>query len=305
MAAKKNKHLFLYNLLVSEVSRLNKTLPANKRLSQSELYVFISDKIYGQFKGQNPNRLKGGKTGLRAFISKQLKKLSPKRYCDLLAINPADYIGIEYFAMNDFLFRVLPPCVYVKVLAGEFGETEIFNTGIKDYYTSGVADITNNINNAQRGGKLKSSLIPLYLGEIQLREGGVNNGEPGNYYLLMMLKGQGIRFDKPDPLKLPERKKTKKNEQRELATRKKIDENLKLLKSEKSVVKRAMQSVEKEIKIYKAVLKEKMIPKDVKIKLKNDKLKSELKRVQKLFDDGTISKRQLSDLQRRINQTYK
>ena len=318
MAARKRKTsgILLYNLLLKEVSAINRHLPEDRKLSLRDRYKLITEKLYPKYKGQSASKVR--KLQLRDLIYKTLKRLPKKAGCNVLAIPEEAYQEIPYYELDDFLSGsddpgsqsqgVLPKCVFVMINAGDqFGRTPIFNTRDYDYYHSGVDRITNNINNWVRnlpGGK-RNNLYPVYFGQIQVRPNKKNDADPESYYIEMILEIKGTPADEKESVKVPKRKKSKKELKSDQAIKKYVKQQMKNLKAEKSKVKAIKRSVYKNINDAKIVLKQKKIPAAVKVQFLKDQFKSEKQKLTKHFKQNILTKYQYEALIRQIKKGYK
>jgi len=306
MAGNRTKGIRIYNLLVKEVSAINRNLPVNRKLSRKELYSFVSKKIYPSYRGQSISRIR--LKPLRDFIFHKIQWVPRKKGCNVLAIDPGTYSDIEYFVVAEFIWRVLPPCIMIKVNADGFGETNIFNTADYNYYASGIAQITNNINQyLNRNPFQRTSPGFRYNGMVQVLPGKSNNGHPDNYYLEMVLEGptEVVVYEpekEPKVVKIPRRKKTKYQKKQAKDVKQYVMDRLKEMKQQRSRIKRIRQQIEKDIHKFKE--RSMFLTADQKKqKLKSIYLK-EKKRLTELFNDNVLSKKQYTSLSRRIKKGY-
>ncbi len=157
---KKNKALQLYGKLLHEASELNQQIPEHQRLTLPELRKLVSEKIYPVYKGKAISKIDKG--DVKKILGKELQALQ-RTVCDILAIQESSYANINYFDLDHMIDGVFPRCIYVEIIAGDFGRTDIFNTKGYDYYDSGLQKITNNINQSIRAGDLNggTSSVPV------------------------------------------------------------------------------------------------------------------------------------------------
>jgi hypothetical protein len=313
--SKKTSGIRMYNLLLKEVSAINRHLPQDRQLSLTERYQLISQKLYPKFKGQAVSRVRKG--DIREKVYKTLKKLPRRTGCNVLAIPQEAYQEIPYFEIDEFLagsqdegkeFKgVLPKCIYVKINAGEqFGKTAIFNTRDYEYNRSGVSEITNRINNWIRSlpERQRRGLYPMYNGVIQLRPSKKNDANPDNYYLEMILEIRGVSAEEKPQVEVPKKKKTKKQLKSEKSIKKYVEQQIRNLQQEKSKVKRFKQSVFQKINDAKIVLKQKRIPKQVKDKFLKDQYQSEKQRIKKYLRNNILNQNQYEALLKQIKKGY-
>ncbi len=296
------KGILVYNLLLKEISEINRHLPEDRKLSIKERRELVSKKIYPKYRGKAKSSIR--LTPLRDQLYRQIRKLPRKEGCDLLAIPPNVYQDIPYYEVESFIENILPNCIYIKVNAGEFGETSIFNTREFNYYTTGISDITNRINEYCRKHNIGTSRdVPVYNGYIMLRPGKKNDGIPDNYYLEMILQGVG-RKQKVEEVEVPLRQKTKRQTSKEANVKQYVLERLKNLKNEKSAFKRIKRSIYNEIKLVKELMKQKFISKNEKNKIKERSYKNQKARIEKYFRQEKISPAKYRTFIRDINKAY-
>ena len=144
----------------------------------------------------------------------------------------------------------MPDCVYVKVSAGSFGETKIFNTRDYEYNKNGVRDIVENI----RAEAENSSGVYIFSGTKKLRPRRRNDGTPENYFMDFVLIVNDIpqADDTSVDYKLPKGVETKKKKRK---IRQEIEQRVKKLKSKKDSRRRTKKIVEKKLKEVKASVK--------------------------------------------------
>jgi hypothetical protein len=316
--SKQTSGIRMYNLLMKEVSAINRVLPEDRRLSVQDRYKLISEKLYPKYKGQAVSKVR--KLELRDKVYKIVKRLPKRTGCNVLAIPEEAYQEIPYFEIDDFLsgsddpdqqFKgVLPKCVFVMINAGEqFGKTTIFNTRDYDYHRSGVNEITNNINNyvRQLPERQRRGLYPMYSGVIQVRPTKKNDGNSDSYYIEMILEIRGKSAEEKDHVKVPKTKKTKKQLKGEKSIRKYVEEQLRNLKQEKSKIKRLRKSVYTNMYKAEQFFKEskKFYGKEAANKYLKEKYKSETARITKHYNQNIISKHQYESLIKQIKKGYK
>jgi len=239
---KKNYGSIVYGKLLHQVTEFNKRIAEHQQLTIDERRKLVSNTLFPLYKNLRPAQLNWEEINKK--ITAEIRKLKLD-ICDVLAIPENLYQKINYFEIDDFIARILPPCVFVAVNAGGFGQTDIFNTKNYNYYDSGVKSITDKINRAiqTRQIPVETDKIPKYFGEIMLRPGKKNDGHPENYYLEMILVINDVAVEEPEPIKIPRHPKTTKAQKAQKQTRKYIDERLKKFKAEKSKVKPIRQRV--------------------------------------------------------------
>ncbi len=299
--------LGLYALLLHEVSEINRELPARRQLSLKERRDFISQKIYPIYKDKAGYKFRV--TEARESIRKKIKRLPKRDNEDPSLIPEEEYDSIDYYSIDFFLSELLKDwSINIKLVAGPFGETEIFNTRDYNYKASGVADITNEINEyvRKRPRRAQSGTI-FYTGQLQVMPGRKNDGRRDSYYLEMVLQQGSATAKKLQPIQLPQEKSSKKKKQRARKKKKAkevIQKRVKKIKFSKSKTKTIRQSILKLIDFYKNLLKNKYIaPKDkkqyAKVAYKNEKAK-----LDKYLKSGTITQGKYTELLNKIKKGY-
>ena len=182
-----NKGVSLYNKILKEFTEINNQLPIERRLSIEERRKYISERIYPQYKGTSPSRVSKGAINISVF--QVLDTLAPKEECNPNYVSPSVYDDVEWFGLDEFISEVLPKCINMKVSAGQFGETKIFNTINYNYNRSGVRSIIDGVRDFVENESGGAS----FSGVKKLRKGKTNDGTPENYYIDMVL----VLNDKP------------------------------------------------------------------------------------------------------------
>lgn len=306
MAVKKNiRTLKLYNLLLKEVSAINRQQPENKKLSLKEVRQYISAKLYPKYKEVPLKRIT--KTDLRKKISNKLRSVKKKVVCNVLNIDPESYTeGVQYFDIDSFL-QDLPKCIYVRVNAGsQFGKTQIFNTRDFNYHLTGLNEITNNINQwvrQQPTKKRNTDKVPMYVGEIQLRPHHTNDGNGDNYYLEMILLVNNVEAVQPQALKIPERKVSKKEAKKVLIV-KQSKKRASELEPEKSQMKILNKKIEKLIGSYEIQKKNTVLKKKTKAILAEQFYNDAKDTIDATLKKKKISQSQYERLLKRINDAF-
>lgn len=202
----KPKGITLYNKILKEFTKVNDKLPEDRKLSLSERRRYISERIYPQYKGTNVSRV--GIKAINVSIVQVLDTIVPKEGCDVNYISPSVYSNVNWFELDDFIKEVLPKCIFIRLDAGDYGSTKIFNTLNYNYTKNGVKNIVDNIREYVNGN---SGVDVSFTGEKKLRKGKTNDGTPENYYIdfLLVINSEPIREINPVIYNVPreERKK--------------------------------------------------------------------------------------------------
>jgi hypothetical protein len=138
---KKKTGMESYQFWVAELKKINAESPEKLQLSQQRRRKIISEQ-YSTIKGK---KSKIEKDKIRAKLRGIVRKL-PKQ---VIACNPntidAKYLSqIEFYELDNYI-RSLPDCLNVRVDAGIYGSTKIFNTRSYNYVRSGTQEIVEEI----------------------------------------------------------------------------------------------------------------------------------------------------------------
>jgi hypothetical protein len=282
-----NKGITLYNKILKEFTRVNSTLPEERKLSVSERRKYISEKIYPQYKGTSASRV--GIRAINVSIVQVLDTIVPKEGCDVNYISPAINSDVAWFDLDDHIRDVLPKCIYVRVDAGELGSTRIFNTLNYNYSRSGVQKICDAVRDA-----VQNSSDAYFTGINKLKKGKANDGTPENYYIdfILVVDSRPIKPLEPVAYSLPKGEKKKVTSVRNAILERVKDLNLKK-KRKKNARKTAINNI-KEIKKKNKRLEKAKSPK-FKQKLKYQRLKDYLKtkkQLQNAYNKGNLTKEQ-------------
>lgn len=297
----------LYARLLHEVSEINKGLPVHKQLSLQQRREFISQKIYPLYKDVPGYKFRI--TQVRETIGRKIKRVPKRDNIDVALVPENLYDEIDYFSLDGFLGHVLQDwSIHVKVVAGSFGETKIFNTKQYDYQTSGVADITNAINTFVRNRKRQGrSGEFFYTGFIQVMPGRKNDGDPESYYIELVLQQGSRSAKKIEPVQLPADKK-KDKKKRNLKKKKKAKEllqkRIKQIKFARSKVKRVRLNLLKELKDFKSLVKKKYISANEKKTYAKRAYNLEKAKLDKHLKSGTLNDRKYRELLAKIKKGY-
>lgn len=285
----------LYNRILREFTKLNNKLPEEKKLSINQRRSIIKEQLLPKYKKEkvSPSRIKV--KILRSRIAKAVNKIPAKEVCDLNYIDVSEYAFIEWFALDETISQIIPDCVYIKVSAGEYGETKIFNTRDYNYTRNGVKQIVENIrpDADNESGKF------IFSGYKKLRPKKRNDGTPENYYLDLILilidsggneeaKGEteSVKFELPKNRVVSNKKKRVRNI---------IEQRIKALKSKRESKKRAKitlnKNIEKLNKASKKIAKSKRPNKESQTALRKQFLAS-TRLLEKYYKEGKITKYQ-------------
>jgi hypothetical protein len=179
---KKLKGISLYNKISGEFTKINNTLPEELKLSLKDRRKFIKEKIYPLYKGSPASRVRI--SSIKKNIEQIIQTVVPKEGCDVNLISPA-ILDVSWMELDNFIKDVLPSCVFIKINAGVYGSTKMFNTRNYNYTKNNVKNIVDNIREAVDNN---SSIDMSFVGVKKLRNRKLlNDGTPENYYIDFIL----------------------------------------------------------------------------------------------------------------------
>jgi hypothetical protein len=305
-----SKKLTLYQKVSKKFTALNNKLPEEQKLSIQRRRQLIKQGILPALSTTPKSKIRLKQ--IDEIIKGQIA-LIPTRdpnLCNLNYISPSQYQEIEWFEIDEFLQRRLPDCIYVKVNAGSFGSTKIFNTRNYNYYFNGVQQITENI----RKEVDNASGSAFYSGRQMLRPKMKNDGKADSYYLDLVLYMQPKRGTAMPLSPLGKiTRYTGKNEQETKSIRKastkvnnKLDKLLGKLTKEKEAKGRAFRQIKKDDKKITKIVNKKVTPRN-EFKLIEDFAKS-YERAKKKLDNylakGLISKAKYDKAMESLKDNY-
>ena len=242
-----------YHRILKEFTKINNKLPEEKKLSIKDRRRIIREQIYPNYKGVPNSRIRI--RAIKAEINGIISSLPPKEICDLNYIDQSEYAYVEWYALDETISELVPDCIYVKVTAGDFGETRIINTRNYEYGRNGVRSIVERI----RLEANNSSGRYIFSGYQKLRPRKRNDGTPANYYLdfilfevdtrgnqLPMGDTESIRFELPKTREVKKKKTKIKNI---------IEKKIKSLKTKRDSRKRAKATLQKNIDKFSTTVK--------------------------------------------------
>jgi len=242
-----------YHRLLKEFTKLNNKLPEDKKLSLKERRKIIKEQLQSQFEDVPHYKLRV--KDIKAAIVREYDKIPPKELCDINYLDPSDFGFVEWFALDETIAELVPDCVFVKVSAGEYGETSIFNTRNYEYGRRGVREIVEAI----RPDALNVSGRFVFTGYKKLRPRKRNDGTPENYYLDFVLfsidaRGNEMAYGDTDAVEY-EVPKTRETRKKRTKVNQIIEKKIKQLKAKKDSRRRAKNTLEKNIKILQTASK--------------------------------------------------
>ena len=243
----KKKKISIYNRVLKEFTKINNKLPEDRKLSIKDRRRIIKEQILPNFTGVPNYRIKV--RDIKQNILVQYDRIPPKEICDLNYIDLSDFQYVEWHSLDETISELVPDCVYVKVSAGQYGSTRIFNTRNYEYGRAGVRTIVEEIRTD--ADRFPSGRF-IFTGVKKLRPRKRNDGSPENYYLdfvLFVVDRDGIEeaFGDAEPVEY-ELPKTREVRKTKTKVRKIIDNRIKALKSKKDSKRRAKKTIERNIK---------------------------------------------------------
>jgi hypothetical protein len=191
----KTKGATVYNKILKEFTKINNKLPLERKVSLADRRKYIKEKIYPQFKGMPVSRV--GVRAIRSNVEKVLDTIVPQEGCNINYISPSVTANTNWYDLDDFIRDVLPKCIFIRIDAGTYGQTKIFNTLNYDYTRTGVKAIVDNIREYVNN---QSSVDVSFTGIKKLRRGKTNDGTPENYYIDFVLVVNSVPIDSLTPI---------------------------------------------------------------------------------------------------------
>ena len=304
------RKLTLYQKVSKKFTALNNKLPEEQKLSIQRRRQLIKQSILPALSTTPKSKIKVKQ--IVEVINGQIASIPVRdpNLCNLNYISPSQYQEIEWFEIDEFLQRRLPDCIFVRVNAGRFGSTKIFNTRNYNYYFNGVQQITENV----RKEVDNESGSAFYSGRQMLRPKMKNDGKADSYYLDLILYiqpkrgvatplsplGKITRYTGQNNVETREIKKasTKVNNQ--------LDRVLGKLTKEKEAKGRAFRQIKKDDKKLNKIVGKKITPRN-ELKVIEDFAKTYERAKKKLdnyFAKGLISKAKYDKALANLKENY-
>jgi hypothetical protein len=293
-----------YHRILKEFTKINDKLPEERKLSIQERRRIIKEKILPRYKGKPKSKFKI--TKVKSVILREVGKVPPKEICNLNYLDLSTFAFVEWFALDETINQIVPDCVYIKVTAGDYGETGIFNTRNYQYGRNGVRRIIENI----RPDAENESGRFIFTGIKKLRPRKANNGDAENYYLdfvLNILDNRGnsdpqgdveeIEFVVPKSRKITRKRAKIKNV---------IEDRIKSLKKQRDKKRRAKKTLQKNVtKFVKSSQKVQKLKKKAPAAVTRDKqFRHTAKLLDKYLADGVITQYQYDKSLQRMLKEY-
>jgi hypothetical protein len=241
----KTRGVSLYNKLLKQFTVINNKLPEDRKVSLVDRRKYIKEKIYPQFKGDSAKRV--SKANINKSIEAVLNTIVPKEGCNVNYISPSITADVSWHELDDFIRDVLPSCIFIRIDAGTYGQTKIFNTLNYNYSKNGVKAIVDNIREFVNN---ESSVDVSFTGNKKLRKGKTNDGTPENYYIDFIIVVNSEPIDEVEPVVFNLPKEEKKNV---TSVKNAILARVKDLSNKKKRKKRARKTAVKNIQKIKSI----------------------------------------------------
>lgn len=205
-----------------------------KELSPKELTEYTR-KIYPIFKGEANYEIKVADVYEAIVIEETgLAIQEPQNFANPLLVDTSSISGVGWYDIDDTISVQLASQtggqnLRFEVNAGEYGSTGIIELSSYTYEGSGVQDIVEMIRDI-----VKDDSEPYWEGEVVVREGFQDDGDPNSYYIQFTLYIAGRRVN-PVQTKEPQTPKRKLLEsiEEKRARRQKITERRKELQEKR------------------------------------------------------------------------
>lgn len=241
----KTRGVSLYNKLLKQFTVINNKLPEDRKVSLVDRRKYIKEKIYPQFKGDSAKRV--SKANINKSIEAVLNTIVPKEGCNVNYISPSVTADVSWYELDDFIRDVLPSCIFIRIDAGTYGQTKIFNTLNYNYLKNGVKAIVDNVREFVNN---ESSIDVSFTGNKKLRKGKTNDGTPENYYIDFIIVVNSEPIDNVEPVVFNLPKGEKKNV---TSVKNAILARVKDLSNKKKRKKRARKTAVKNIQKIKSI----------------------------------------------------
>lgn len=241
----KTRGVSLYNKLLKQFTVINNKLPEDRKVSLVDRRKYIKEKIYPQFKGDSAKRV--SKANIDKSIEAVLNTIVPKEGCNVNYISPSVTADVSWYELDDFIRDVLPSCIFIRIDAGTYGQTKIFNTLNYNYLKNGVKAIVDNVREFVNN---ESSIDVSFTGNKKLRKGKTNDGTPENYYIDFIIVVNSEPIDNVEPVVFNLPKGEKKNV---TSVKNAILARVKDLSNKKKRKKRARKTAVKNIQKIKSI----------------------------------------------------
>lgn len=303
----------LYRELSKRFTAINNSLPEPQRISIHRRRQIIKQVLLPSLSTTPYYKIRW--RPVKAQILAEVAKM-PQRdpsLCNINNITPDQYSLIEWFEIDETLQRLLPDCIYVRVSAGSFGQTKIFNTRDYNYYNKGVQEITENI----RPYVNNESGTAFYNGFQKLRPRKKNDGQADSYFLDFILYIASAN-ETPSPVTpignmvkyTPKTKEEKRAAKKAtLKTGRIIDKAISKLKKEKDAKRRAGRQIRKDEATIKGIVDQGTSKSGVKETMRTlqfgEKTERAINKLNKYLSKGLVTKSRYDKAMKNIKDSIK
>lgn len=238
-----SKALNKYNHILKIFGSINAKLSNNQRLSAAEMRSIITTSIY-PFYQNKPIKVRE----IQRKIMGILEQIPVKDICDVNLLPLSSYAIIDWFAIDEHIERIMPDCIYVRVNAGSYGYTSIFNTRNYAYHKGTVRDIIDNLRElAEDNSTLE------FVGIKKLKAGRPNDGTNENYFIDFILSINGRPIDQTTPVSYKITSKEGRKQARKVQDI--MTKKMAKLKSEKKRISQAKKRTKENIQQLREISK--------------------------------------------------
>lgn len=238
-----SKALSKYNKILGIFGAINNKLSQDRKLSVAEMRRVITTSIYPFYKDK-PLKVREVQRKINGIV----EMIPARQDCDINLLPISSYAIVDWFAIDEHLERIMPNCIWVRVNAGGYGTTTIFNTRNYAYHKGYVRQIIENLRElANNESQLE------FIGVKKLKAGRANDGNTENYFIDFILAINGRPIDNTVPVNY--KIKTKEGKQQARRVRDIMSEKMAKLKSEKRKVSQAKKRTKQNIEQLKEMAK--------------------------------------------------
>jgi hypothetical protein len=192
-ATPKRRTQTVYQRAIKKFTKINDDLPEGLKISYKKRREIVSKNILKKFANKPKSKVKQSdiEKAIESQIRSQLFNNRVQEECNLVVAASAqpDWLrqNINYFEVESYIRERIPRCIYVKVSAGDYGETAIFFALDFNYYEPlpfiSVREIVDNVRRFYSTKYDRAVFVPV----VKLKPGAENDGEANSYYLDLVL----------------------------------------------------------------------------------------------------------------------
>lgn len=240
-----NSGVALYNKILKELTIINKAIPPDKKMPLKKRRQMVSEILYPLLSSypvrQRTLRL------IRGSITEAVDRIPEQQTCHPLYFPDNLLTLIDYFSIDEFIRSYLPDCIDIRINAGSFGITRIFNTIDYGYYATGVRDIVEAIREQLRDNR---SGAAFFEGLKKVKPNKKHDYEPDSYFIdfVLVINDEKVDSEEAIDYKLP-KGSTKKR--RKISTE--VEKKMKSMIKEKQKAKRQKDKLNQKVKLRSQV----------------------------------------------------